>query len=87
MKTIDILTIGNVTEDINKINNKVYKSIMELLSIYKVAKTRLWFKNNYRSFRKFRFVKDWFKNIISQKLNYIQFLKIHIKMVKETKKY
>ncbi len=27
MKTIDILTIGNVTEDINKINNKVYKSI------------------------------------------------------------
>ena len=27
MKTIDILTIGNLTEDINIINNKVYKSI------------------------------------------------------------
>ncbi len=27
MKTIDILTIGNLTEDINIINNKAYKSI------------------------------------------------------------
>ena len=27
MKTIDILTIGNLTEDINIIDNKVYKSI------------------------------------------------------------
>ena len=27
MNTIDILTIGNLTEDINIINNNVYKSI------------------------------------------------------------
>ncbi len=39
MKTIDILTIGNVTEDINKINNKVYKSIGGTsFYAYKVAK-------------------------------------------------
>ena len=90
MKTIDILTIGNVTEDINKINKKVYRSIGGTsFYAYKVAK-----KLGY-DLRIITEVSDSLdfskkidpKNIISQKLNYIQFLKIHIKMVKETKKY